>query len=291
MKTQLLTSLYLTVVCLPTLLFSQNIKMVEKNKAHIKMAYEALNQRNFDLFFQLVSPEFTEYSAAPMPLKGRQNIESAYRVYMKAFPDLKFNILSISNEGNKYYTVVQSTGTNGGSVMDMFPPTGKKINLTDVDIIEIDAMGKALSHTSSNPNLTFDQIGYGFLTNPNAAAVMDIYKKFGSGDVQGILEGSDAGLVFEISDRVFDFGTRWFKGSTEVAGFFRELGSKFKYSQFEPYEFVASGDDVYCRVKAKYTQLSSGRIFESTYTHHFKFKNGKVILFRGMDGEQQVVKM
>lgn len=255
------------------------------------MAYEALNSRNFDQFFNLVSPEFTEYSAGPMPLQGRQNIQGAYEMYMKAFPDLKFKILSIANEGSTYYTVVQVTGTNGGQVMGMFPATGKKIDMVDVDIIEVDAMGKALSHKSSNPDAAFNQIGYGFLTNPNAAVVMDIYKKFGSGDVKGILDGSSPDLVFEISDRVFDYSTRWFKGQAEVAGFFKELSLKFRYSQFEPYDFVASGDDVYCRVRARYTQLSSGKMYECNYTHHFKFKAGKVIIFRGMDGFQTPVKM
>ena len=291
MKTSLFRSFLLVSLFLPVSSFSQNMKMIEKNKAHVKMAYESLNARNFDQFFQLVSPEFIEYSAGPMPLKGRQSIQGAYEMYMKAFPDLRFSILSVANEGSTYYTVVRFTGTNSGQVMGMFPATGKKIDVTDVDIIEIDASGKAVSHKASNPNLVFEAIGYGFLTNPNGSAVMDIYKKFGAGDVKGILDGSNPGLTFEISDRVFDYSPRWFKGATEVAGFFKELGSKFNYSVFEPFDFVASGDDVYCRVKAKYTQVSSGQMFESIYTHHFKFKDGKVILFRGMDGFQNPVKM
>ncbi|HNR07474.1 MAG TPA: nuclear transport factor 2 family protein [Saprospiraceae bacterium] len=272
-------------------LSAQKPKVMEQNKALIRAAYEALNMRNFDLFFTMVSPEFTDYTAAPMPVKGRENIQPAYEAFMKAFPDMKFTVIQTVNEGNKYYTIVKLTGTNTGSVMGMLPPTGKKVEFTDVDVIEMDGAGKALSHAVSNPNLIFEQIGYGFLGNSNAQAVMDIYKKFGSGDVNGILSGSDPDLMFEIDDRVFDYGTRWYKGKKEVAQFFKELNEKFKYEVFEPYDFVASGDNVYCRVKAKYTHLPSGKRYESHYTHHFKFKDGKVILFRGMDGDQSLVKM
>lgn len=290
MKTLLLKLSLVLLAALPLNLFSQNLKQVEKNKASIKMAFEALNTRNFDQFFQLVSPDYIEYTAGPAPLTGRQNILPAYEMYLKAFPDLRFKVLSIANEGKLYYTTVQLTGTNSGEVMGMLQSTGKKINIIDVDMIEIDDMGKAISHRVANPNMVFDQIGYGFLVNPNAAAVMDIYKKFGQGDVKGILSGSDPNLTFEIDDRLFDYNTRWFKGP-EVANFFKELDSKFKYSVFEPYDFVASGDNVYCRVKAKYTQIASGKVFESTYTHYFKFKDGKIILFRGMDGEQKQTKI
>jgi len=74
MKTLVFRLLFLVSTFIPDTSFSQNMKMVEKNKAHIKMAYETLNARNFDQFFQLVSDEFIKYSAGPIPLKRRQPI-------------------------------------------------------------------------------------------------------------------------------------------------------------------------------------------------------------------------
>lgn len=291
MKIQFTKPALLFLVFTASVLSAQKPKVLEQNKALIRSAYEALNMRNFDLFFTMVSPEYTDYTAGPMPVKGRESVQRTYEAFMTAFPDLKFTVINSVNEGNKYYTIVKLTGTNTGSVMGMLPPTGKKVEITDVDVIELDGMGKAISHAVSNPNLIFEQIGYGFLGNPNANAVMDIYKKFGSGDVNGILSGSDPDLMFEIDDRVFDYGTRWYKGKKEVAQFFKELNEKFKYSVFEPYDFVASGDNVYCRVKTKYIHQPSGKMYESHYTHHFRFKDGKVILFRGMDGDQALAKM
>jgi len=81
---------------------------------------------------------------------------------------------------------VKATGTNTGEFMGM-PATGKPIMVRDMDIVELDAAGKCVSHWSANSAGALLQIGYGSLTNPSTAVVMDVYGKFGKGDVRGVI--------------------------------------------------------------------------------------------------------
>jgi ketosteroid isomerase-like protein len=183
------------------------------------------------------------------------------------------------------YLKVLLTGTNSAPFL-MFPATGKSIQVVDVDMVELNASGKCISHWSANPDGPLDQIGYGSLTNPNTMLVMAVYEKFGKGDVQGLLAHCTDDVMFDIQDRMFDSKARQFKGKAAVGAFFQELGGKFQYSKFQPTRFIADGDDVFVLIDAEYKHIPSGKTYASTYTHHFKANNGKLSFFRGVDDFQ-----
>lgn len=255
-------------------------------EANIRKAYAALESRDYNTFASLCTDDFAELGLAPMPIKGVWNAIEQYKVFLNAFPDLKFKIGSIAPAGNnRYYLDVTLSGTNTAPFMGM-PATGKPILVRDMDIVELNAAGKCISHWSANANGAIIQIGYGSLANPSTAVVMDVYGKFGKGDVPGILAGSTDDVMFDIQDRMFDSKGRQFKGKAEVGKFFQELGSKFQYTKFQPVRFVADGDDVFVLIDAEYKLASTGKTYASTYTHHFKVVNGKLAFFRGLDDFQ-----
>ncbi|MEK7253675.1 MAG: ester cyclase, partial [Bacteroidota bacterium] len=205
-----------------------------KNIATIKQAYEHLNQRNWDAFAALCDGEnYVDVNVAPTPTKGVQNAIGLYKQFAEGIPDFKLNITDIAPAGNnKYLLRLDITGTHTGTFMGI-PPTGKAIRFTDSDLVEVNAEGKAISHAITNTGEPLVQIGYASMMNPATQVVMATYDNFGKGNIEGVLSMCDDKVMFDIQDRVFDSKARMFNGKAEAGNFFKELGSKAKYTKFQ----------------------------------------------------------
>ncbi|MFZ1678201.1 MAG: nuclear transport factor 2 family protein [Saprospiraceae bacterium] len=261
--------------------------MAQDAKANIKAAYDNLNKRDFAAFTKLVTPDFTEYTAGPEPVKTPQAAIESYKVFFTAFPDLKFEIEDITaGMDGRYYLKTMITGTNTGS-FGMLPPTGKKISVSDVDIIQLNAKGLATSHWSANPNGILSAVGYGSVTNPSTATIMDVYSKFSKGDVPGILAMCTDDVVFDVHDNVLNPTPKTYKGKAGVKDFFTDLASKNQYAVFQPWRFIADGDDVIILVHAEFKSTSNGKMYKTYYVHHFTVVNGKITSFKGVADLQQ----
>jgi hypothetical protein len=70
----------------------------------------------------------------------------------------------------------------------------------------------------------------------------------------------------------------------DVPNFFKALADTCEFTRFEPGDFAAGGDYVYCSVsfdatyKRNHKKQTVGNVM-----HRFKFKNGKVIEWRGTE--------
>ena len=255
--------------------------------AKIKAAYDALNKRDYTAFTKLVAPDFVEYAAGPEPIKTPQAAIEAYKMFFKAFPDLNFQINDIAGGiDGRYYLKVSITGTNTGA-FDKLPPTGKKINVTDVDIIEVNSAGLATSHWSANPNGILSAVGYGSVGNPATGVIAAIYEKFMWGDIKSVLAMCTEDVVFEVHDDVLNGSPTMYKGKEQVTEFFKDLASKISYTKFEPWRFIADGDDVMILVHAEFKHIPTGQSYNTNYVHHFKVVNGKVTSFKGIAEIQQ----
>ena len=279
LKFYTLTGIFVFITCI--CITGQDIK------ANIKAAYENLNKRDYAAFTKLVTPDFTEYAAGPEPIKTPQAAIEAYKMFFNAFPDLKFQIQDIAGgtEG-RYYVKVAITGTNTGSFGEL-PPTGKKINETDVDIIQVNSGGLATSHWSANPNGILSSVGYGSMANPSTEVIAAIYEKFMWSDIQGLLALCTDEVVFEVHDDVLYTAPAIYKGKIQVAEFFKDLAAKNNYTKFQPWRFIADGDDVISLVHAEYKYNPTGQTFNTNYVHQFKVVNGKVTYFKGIAEIQQ----
>jgi len=261
--------------------------LAQDAKANIKAAYESLNKRDYAAFTKLVTPDFVEYAAGPEPIKTPGAAIEAYKIFFAAFPDLKFQIQDIAAGMNgQYYVKTMVTGTNTGPFYGL-PPTGKKASQTNVDIIEINSKGLATSHWSANPNGLLSSVGYGSMDNPNTAAITGIYDKFGKGDLPGILDECTDDVVFEVHDNVLYAIPMFYKGKIEVSEFFKDLTAKNQYTKFQPWRFIADGDDVIVLVHVEFNNLPTGHTYNTNYVHQFKVVNGKVTNFKGVSDIQQ----
>ena len=115
----------------------------------------------------------------------------------------------------------------------------------------------------------------------NTKVVQEAYAAFGRGDVQGILDRLDDGIVWKgvygAGSHVPMSGER--KGKAAVTEFFKQVAANVNFSRFEPREFVAAGDKVIA-LGHYAAKTSAGKDFDSDFVMVFTLRNGKVSAFQ-----------
>jgi len=115
----------------------------------------------------------------------------------------------------------------------------------------------------------------------NTRVVQEAYAAFSRGDVQGILEKLDDGIVWKgvygAGPHVPTAGER--RGRTQVGEFFTQVAESVRFSRFDPTEFIASGSKVVAL--GHYTATTpAGTGFDSDFVMVFTLRNGKVTEFQ-----------
>ena len=110
----------------------------EENKAIVRRFMEAYNNRNMDIFEELVAPDYYDHV---FEQKGRENLKTLFTMAFEGFPDWYENIENIIAEDDMVWVHVKATGTHTGT-WNLFgaelPPTGKKVTLMMVFIWRIE---------------------------------------------------------------------------------------------------------------------------------------------------------
>ncbi|MDH5689938.1 MAG: ester cyclase [Candidatus Bathyarchaeota archaeon] len=122
---------------------------LEENKAIVRRFIEAYNNRNLDVFDDLLAPDYFDHTSKVGPEGLKQLMNMAF----KAFPDFHETIEDIIAEGEKVWVRITFTGTHTGEWMGI-PPTGKKVTTEMVDIFRI-IDGKLVEYRDVNNNLDF----------------------------------------------------------------------------------------------------------------------------------------
>jgi len=121
------------------------------------------------------------------------------------------------------------------------------------------------------------------MSEKNIQIVQSIYAAFGRGDVPAVMEHiSDElrhfGIVSELADVPWHLQITKKK---DVPLFFMAVAESLEFTRFEPREFAATGEHVYCTVGGEATMKKNGkkRAFEHEM-HHFTLQNGRVVEWR-----------
>lgn len=114
----------------------------------------------------------------------------------------------------------------------------------------------------------------------NTQIVQEAYSKFGSGDIEGLLNlmSDDIEWTTPTVEGAPLTGKR--NGRDSVAEFFGMLDESEEFSSFEPREFIAQGDRVVVLGNSAGTVKPTGRNFETDWVHIFTVKDGKVTSFK-----------
>jgi ketosteroid isomerase-like protein len=114
----------------------------------------------------------------------------------------------------------------------------------------------------------------------NVDVVRQAFQCFGAGDIAGLLNqfASDVSWETPGAPRIPYAGR--FKGRDQVATFFEGLGRTAEFTQFEPREFVAQGDQVVALGHYAGKGRTTGRPFDTAWAMVFTVQNGKVVKFQ-----------
>lgn len=136
------------------------MSLLEKNKTILRKFIEAYNNRNLDVFQDLVAPDYVDHTHQQ---KGRENFKQLFTMAFKGFPDWHETIEGMVAEGEWVWVRVTATGTHTGE-WSLFgvplPPTGNKITMPMVFFFRI-VDGKLVEGGEVDDQLDFfKQLGF-----------------------------------------------------------------------------------------------------------------------------------
>lgn len=112
-----------------------NNSQTEQNKELVRRFVDGLNQRNLDVFDELLARDFVDHTPVPGVPPTREGWKSNYP--MAAFPDLQIHIEDLVAEDGRVAVRSRVVGTHQGEFMSV-PPTGKEVSTLNITIFGID---------------------------------------------------------------------------------------------------------------------------------------------------------
>ncbi|MEV0549208.1 ester cyclase [Nocardia salmonicida] len=109
--------------------------MSEENKATAKRIFDAWNERDLDVFDELMSADAIDHDPQNpfAEVHGPDGIKRLVQMYLAAFSDQRFLVNEQIAEGDFVTTRWTGTGTNDGEMMGM-PATGKSAVVQGITI-------------------------------------------------------------------------------------------------------------------------------------------------------------
>ena len=106
----------------------------EQNKALVRSVVEFWNKRDLEAFFRILAPEYVEHLPTGDISLGQ--LKDYAPAFFAAFPDIRFTIEHMVADGDTVALFLNWKGTHQGEYMGI-PPTGKQIDITNVNLIKI----------------------------------------------------------------------------------------------------------------------------------------------------------
>ena len=76
-------------------------------------------------------------------------------------------------------------------------------------------------------------------------------------------------------------------GKDAVARFFAEFGSTMEVEEFTPVSLAANDTDVHTVVRFRVRSRATGKTAAMDLHHYFKFRDGKIVYYRGTEDTAQ----
>ena len=115
------------------------------HEAKMRRLYELINAGDIEGFDEVMAADFVEHEEAPGLDPTREGTIEFFKMYLAAFPDLRFDVQAMLSSGDTVVTRARATGTHEGEFMGM-PPTGKGFDVQLIDIVRFGEDGLAREH-------------------------------------------------------------------------------------------------------------------------------------------------
>ena len=130
------------------------------------------------------------------------------------------------------------------------------------------------------------------MTDPKITTVQHIYEAFGRGDIGFILDQLTDDVDWAScpdSDVAPWHGIH--QGKAEVPQFFKALGENLEITEFTPLSFAANDTDVMVVTRWSATAPVTGKTATMDIHHWWRFRDGKIYLYRGTEDTAQTQNM
>ena len=107
--------------------------------------YDLISAGDVDGFGDLLAEDFVEHEETPGLAPTKAGVMEFFRMYLAAFPDLRFVPQDVLASGDKVVARVRVTGTHTGDFMGM-PATGKSVDVQAIDIVRFGDDGLGHEH-------------------------------------------------------------------------------------------------------------------------------------------------
>jgi len=113
--------------------------------AAMRRMYEMVSSGDVDGFGALMADDFVEHEETPGLAPTKEGVKEFFRMYLAAFPDLRFTAEDVLVSGDKVVARTRATGTHRGEFLGI-PATDKSVDVQLIDIIRFGEDGLAHEH-------------------------------------------------------------------------------------------------------------------------------------------------
>lgn len=114
----------------------------------------------------------------------------------------------------------------------------------------------------------------------NIQIVQSMYAAFAKNDVPSIMEVIAEDCEWGVNSASSEVPwLRSYRGKATIPNFFKAMAEEITFTKFNPHTFTATDDHVTCLVDWAGTNKRTQKSAQTTATHHFTFKNGRVTQF------------
>lgn len=115
----------------------------------------------------------------------------------------------------------------------------------------------------------------------NLELIRNIYAAFGRGDVPAVLAALDERVDWRVIGPVglVPYAGSW-PGRAGVGDFFAALGAALEIAEFEPQQFLATGETVVVLGRESGRARPTGKPHATEWVHVFTIRAGRVVAFR-----------
>lgn len=272
-------SILLVVLAISSVVIAQKSSVDKNIKMYTQVWDNVINKGQIDQINDKNFAENITMVSSPQNIVGIDAFKAHYQNYLTGFSEVLFTIKDIFGQGDNLVKHWSFTGRHTGTFFGI-PATGKLVDVEGVTLVKMKGGKIAQEQDFMDSMVFFQQMG--ILSNPvNVSNIDNLYKAFGKGDVQSVLNGMDANIVWnEAEGNKYADGNPYKGPEAVLNGVFGRILAEHEYFTLEDIKLhEMSNNQVLATLRYK-AKLKNGNEYNAQVAHFWTLKDGKVIAFQ-----------